>query len=358
MDCAKTMASTPEAYAACMLRIVRIPKSTKQGAKDTRPLHSAATSTSTTSYITGTGLHNGILQVVGTTGADGVALSGNDTITVTASFLSDPLHTRSFEAQAVSSITVLTGDGNDLVWVDNALHKPSFVDGGSGDDILIGGSTILGNAGNDAIVWYATEGSSSLDGGTGTNTLLVVGTSDNDTVSVQHTASSLSLTVNGATSSLSNTQNLLFALGSGDDTMTVGDLSGYALTTFMVDLGSGNDFFDGRTSTTPFTIYGESGNDVIYGGSTIDKLYGGAGSDQLYGSTGDDLLDGGTGRDRLEGDSGRDTFVITLGDTRADYQPEEDYLRLGFPFNLPNPWLVEFVAGITNDPNEGIRIEI
>jgi len=105
-------------------------------------------------------------------------------------------------------------------------------------------------------------------------------------------------------------------------------------------------------------IYGESGNDVIYGGSTIDKLYGGAGSDQLYGSTGDDLLDGGTGRDRLEGDSGRDTFVITLGDTRADYQPEEDYLRLGFPFNLPNPWLVEFVAGITSNPNAGIRIEV
>lgn len=105
-------------------------------------------------------------------------------------------------------------------------------------------------------------------------------------------------------------------------------------------------------------IYGESGNDVIYGGSANDKLYGGAGSDALYGGAGDDLLDGGTGRDRLEGDSGRDTFVITLGDTRADYQPEEDYLRLGFPFDLPNTWLVEFVAGIISDPNEGIRIEV
>ena len=318
----------------------------------------AATSTSTTSYITGAGLHNGILQVVGTTGADGVALTGTDTIAVTASFLSDPLHTRSFQAQAVSVITVLTGDGNDLVWVDSTLHKPSSIDGGSGDDILIGGSTLLGGAGNDTLVWFSEAGVSSIDGGTGTNTLLVVGTSGNDTVSVEHTASSLSLTVNGAASSLGNTQNLLFTLGSGDDTMTVGDLSGYALTTFMVDLGSGNDLFDGRTSATPFTIYGESGNDVIYGGSANDKLYGGAGSDTLYGGAGDDLLDGGTGTDRLEGDSGRDTFVITLGDTRADYQPEEDYLRLGFPFNLPNPWLVEFVAGITSNPNEGIRIEV
>ncbi|WP_341348910.1 RHS repeat-associated core domain-containing protein [Syntrophorhabdus aromaticivorans] len=318
----------------------------------------AATSASTASYITGAGLHNGILQVVGTTGADGVALTGTDTIAVTASFLSDPLHTRSFQAQAVSSITVLTGDGNDLVWVDATLHKPSSIDGGSGDDILIGGSTLIGGAGNDTLVWFSEAGVSSIDGGTGTNTLLVVGTSDNDTVSVQHTASSLSLAVNGATSSLSNTQNLLFTLGSGDDTMTVGDLSGYALTTFMVDLGSGNDLFDGRTSATPFAIYGESGNDVIYGGSANDKLYGGAGSDALYGGAGDDLLDGGTGRDRLEGDSGRDTFVITLGDTRADYQPEEDYLRLGFPFDLPNTWLVEFVAGIISDPNEGIRIEV
>lgn len=67
---------------------------------------------------------------------------------------------------------------------------------------------------------------------------------------------------------------------------------------------------------------------------------------------------GGTVIGKMEEYSGRDTFVVTLGDTKTDYQPEEDYLQLGLPFDLPNPWLVEFVAGITSNPNAGISIEV
>ena len=173
--------------------------------------------------------------------------------------------------------------------MDKRIHVPTLIDGGAGDDIIIGGSTLIGGAGNDTLVWFSEADASSIDGGTGVNTALVLGTSGNDTVSLQNTA----LSVNGATSNLSNSQTLFFALGAGEDAMTVGSISG--TTSFIVDLGAGNDTFDGRISSTAFTVFGEAGNDVIYGGSGNDKLYGGAGNDKLYGNAGDDLLDSGTG---------------------------------------------------------------
>jgi RHS repeat-associated protein len=297
----------------------------------------AVSAASTVSYITGVGLHNGMLEVVGTSATDiiGVTFLDNQ-ITVFACLSGIPtLHV--YKANAVQGITILAGDGNDLIYVDKSIHVPALVDGG---------------AGNDTIVWFSEVGVSSIDGGTGTNTLLASGTATNDTLSVQNGT----LTMNGTTTSITNLQNLFFALGAGDDVMTVGNLSG--VSTFNVDLGSGNDVFNGMTSNISFVVYGEGGNDVIYGGSGNDSLYGGSGNDYLYGGTGDDLLNGGTGRDILEGDAGRDTFVVTLGDTKVDYQQGADYLQNGFLLDTPNTALLNLLVRLTSNPNLAIRIEV
>ena len=69
--------------------------------------------------------------------------------------------------------------------------------------------------------------------------------------------------------------------------------------------------------TTPTTLYGYAGNDVLIGGSGDDRLFGGLGNDQLLGGAGhddlrgeddDDLLVGGDGFDELRGGSGNDVL--------------------------------------------------
>ncbi len=239
--------------------------------------------------------------------------------------------------------------------MDSTIDRQSLIDTDGGNDIIIGGTTVNAGSGNDVIIRYT--GSCTVDGGAGTNTLFLLGTSGNDTVNVQAEPSGTGITLNSDTLALANMQNILVALGAGSDIMTVGSLNA-AIGTFMVDLGSGNDLFDGRASATSFTIYGEAGNDIIYGGSGNDQLYGGAGNDMLFGGAGNDLLNGGTGADRLEGDGGSDTFVVGLGDARVDFTAGTD--QVSYSFGLQSsPWLSEFLNALqAADPNGEIRIVI
>lgn len=164
--------------------------------------------------------------------------------------------------------------------------------------------------------------------------------------------------------------------GQGSDRVfNLGDMVG------LIDLGEGDDLYDGRGGTVAGEIRGGNGNDVFRPGSdaetirggagtdlldlsqettgqwvrlshaagnttgaTLGDLYyeienvtgtgqndrilgdtagnyirGGAGLDQLYGFAGDDTLHGGVGRDTMAGGLGQDTFVFdTLAD-RGDF---------------------------------------
>lgn len=77
------------------------------------------------------------------------------------------------------SLSIYAGDGNDTVVVDPAVTFPIFIDGGSGNDTLIGGrgpTALIGGEGDDVLI-----GNSSNDlllGGAGRNTIQSVG-SDN-----------------------------------------------------------------------------------------------------------------------------------------------------------------------------------
>lgn len=60
--------------------------------------------------------------------------------------------------------------------------------------------------------------------------------------------------------------------------------------------------------TTPVSLTGTAGDDMLTGGAGNDTLNGGAGNDLLFGGKGDDLLIGGPGDDTLVGGEGRDTL--------------------------------------------------
>lgn len=153
-------------------------------------------------------------------------------------------------------ITVLGGEGDDVIWTDQ------------GNDTLIGG------AGNDS--FYGGAGDDVLDGGLGADAM------------------------DGAT---------------GSDTVSYADAtSGVEV---RLDLGHGSlGEAQGDTYTSVENAVGGAGDDAIHGssGNTANVLDGGAGNDALHGHGGDDTMIGGTGDDILDGGQGDDLFVYAAGD--------------------------------------------
>jgi len=71
-----------------------------------------------------------------------------------------------------------------------------------------------------------------------------------------------------------------------------------------VELGAGDDVFDGDKGSVRGVILGGAGNDYIFGGK---------GNESINGGLNNDIVVGGKGKDTLFGDSGIDTFVLRTG---------------------------------------------
>ncbi|MBB2943181.1 Ca2+-binding RTX toxin-like protein [Actinoplanes lutulentus] len=152
-----------------------------------------------------------------------------------------------------TKVLVYTGSKNDKV--TNKTGIPSLVEGGSGNDVLIGGTgadILGGGSGTDKI--YGGAGNDYLPGGAG-----------NDKIYGQ----------------------------------------------------AGNDDLDGNAGAD--TLYGGGGNDWLYGDYEVhgkagnDKLYGESGNDWLEGGLGNDYLSGGTGNDNLDGDVNPEDTTSVFG---------------------------------------------
>ena len=85
----------------------------------------------------------------------------------------------------------------------------------------------------------------------------------------------------------------IFLSGLNDAVNNAGAIAG------SLNLGAGDDLYDGRNGSVSGTIDAGSGDDVLIGGT---------GADRLAGDGGDDLITGGGGGDTLTGGAGRDTF--------------------------------------------------
>jgi Ca2+-binding RTX toxin-like protein len=96
-----------------------------------------------------------------------------------------------------------------------------------------------------------------------------------------------------------------------------------------VQMGFGNDLYDGRKGHVTDAVTGGDGKDRIYGGTENNILSGGNGKDQLLGGGGADILTGGPGADRFIFKTLSDSTVAARGrDTITDFAPGRDTIDL------------------------------
>lgn len=241
---------------------------------------------------------------------------------------------------AAPNATLNGNGGNDTIRVfsggflggvlTNPIVGNTVMDGGAGNDFLdsgFGNDVMLGGDGNDTLRWLPGTLIDTFDGGSGNDTGVVVGNGNN-----QGDAFVLSATGPGTARfqrtnlvpffiDVTTTENFVMQTQSGDDTITVNDLTGTGIRTVTSDGGDGNDTINGSASGAKQLLIGGAGDDLLTGGRGHDTLDGGVGNDTLTGNRGLDTLNGGDGNDTLDdgvkdgqddvliGGTGADTFV-------------------------------------------------
>ena len=111
-------------------------------------------------------------------------------------------------------------------------------------------------------------------------------------------------------------EQIAVATGPGNDTVTIGDLSGTDISSsgIAVSLGDGVDTLNATGTSVSVYGFGGAGGDFVIGGSGDDFLDGGPGNDNVIGGPGNDILSGGTGDDFVQGGAGNDAFRYDFGD--------------------------------------------
>jgi Ca2+-binding RTX toxin-like protein len=243
-----------------------------------------------------------------------------------------------------SNSTLVGGGGNDILISDNPLGG-SIILGGDGNDTIIGNlstsTTLVGGIGNDILLNPSPAGSnlvllgetgndfitvnggsnSTLVGGSGNDTIIGNGTIDLiatgglgvDTMALLNNSDGSTL-VGGAGNDiliLSNVGDAVASGGEGKDEITIIGNGG---------LVYGDTDIDTITIgiTTPITLVGGSGNDIILpvGGGSRATVSGGDGSDIIIAQNSSDLI--------LIGDQGNDSIQTINTDRSTLYGMADD----------------------------------
>jgi Ca2+-binding RTX toxin-like protein len=302
-----------------------------------------------------TGLH----ATVNVTGAEGA----NDVLNVDALGGNDVVSAAGLPA-GVMQLTVDGGAGNDTITGSQGADR---LLGGDGNDVIIGGrgdDEVFLGAGNDTFIWNPGDGSDTVEGQGGFDTMLFNGANVAEKIDISANGSRVRFTrdVANITMDLNGVERVDFNALGGADNITVHDLTGTDVTEVNLNLADANGAGDGAADTV--TVEGTNGNDVILvsgdasgtsvtglharvnitgaeaandrlvvnaldgddvvaaqglaasaiqltanGGNGNDVLIGGAGNDTLIGGPGDDVLIGGPGQDVLDGAPGNDTLI-------------------------------------------------
>jgi Ca2+-binding RTX toxin-like protein len=188
----------------------------------------------------------------------------------------------------VTSVSITARGGNDVLDVV-FLNLPATLDGGDGNDTLIGGTAgdlldadngrdqLFGGGGADEL--RGDNDDDHLDGGPGAD--VIDGGAGDDTVDYSGATGPLAIDLDGnADDGQSNEGDRVEA----DVERVVGGP------------------FDDRIAAISGThsLVGGDGNDTLAGGSGVDRLDGGAGDDRLNGGVGSDVLLGGDGFDTAD----------------------------------------------------------
>ena len=183
------------------------------------------------------------------------------------------------------------------------------IDGGSGDDILLGGSGGSWTNTDPLVSGPITQGDE-LFGGSGMDVLV-----DDDQFGVRD-ADYLDGGTNDDELIFHGAQSGLFDQGYGGEGNDLAEVD-LSDTTENWHADSSRAQLDIRRSDgsergvrlnqfETIAVFFGSGSDFAVGGDEIDYFYGNAGSDTLYGGNGDDVLEGGADNDSLNGGLGTD----------------------------------------------------
>ena len=273
------------------------------------------------------------------------ALGGNDTVDASALIA------------GVINLSVNGGAGADVL---SGSQGNDIVNGGTGNDVAL-----LGD-GDDTFVWNPGDASDVVEGQAGIDTLQFNGANVNENINISANGNRVRLTrdVAAITMDLNGLEQINLNTLGGADNITLGDLTGTAVTQVNLDLASppgsgigdgqadtvivnatnGNDSVTVASDTSGVTILGLSANvhingaeaandrlniNALVGDDTVDAsalsataiqltedggdgddvLIGGAGNDTLLGGIGDDVLLGGPGQDLLDGGPGNNILI-------------------------------------------------
>ena len=261
---------------------------------------------------------------------------------------------------SIESYVVRGGPGPNI-FDASAMPVGVELDGGGGDDLLIGSAfndTLIGGDGNDTII--PNGGNDSIDGGNGSNVLidsgdhnftltptLLLGTGADTLSSIQQVVLTGGVSSNyfdvstftGTVALYGLQGNDTFAVGSGGGTVdggvgsgnmisatadanftltdsSLGGLGNYSLSNIelaSLSGGPGNNLIDASGFSGSTTLSGLGGNDTLIGGTGNDCLLGGPGDDSLSGGPGANTLDGGPGSDRWIENGDFNITLVPLG---------------------------------------------
>ena len=169
-------------------------------------------------------------------------------------------------------------------------------------------------------------------------TLDVVGTTGNDTISVAVSGDDVIVTNDSASETYptySVSQIAIFG-GAGNDTVSLaGEPIGATVSGAggddSITGGAGNDSLRGGAGNDTIggaggndTVIGGAGDDCVKGGAGNDLLAGGPGNDTLHGGVGNDTLSGGIGDDCVSGNDGNDSIIAGSGSSVLSAGPGND----------------------------------
>ena len=244
-----------------------------------------------------------------------------------------------------TDVTVDGGEGNDTI---NGSLLADHLEGGNGDDRIISDDSqlnsrdeLLGEGGNDTMVWNPGDDDDDNDGGPGNDTVEVNGGGGGEQFEVKPSvvnAGGARFERTGPTPpgpfniEIVTSETLDLNANGGDDTLTTaGGALGIALD---IDGGDGNDTLDGGDG--PDLLAGGNNDDRLIGDNnalgTRDVSRGDAGNDTMVWNPGDgdDVNEGGEGTDTVEvnGGGGGEVFEV-----KASAIPG----RVAFDRTGPNP---------------------
>ena len=202
------------------------------------------------------------------------------------------------------------GEGNDLLIGGDGAD---VLRGGAGNDTLLGNrgnDIVLGQDGDDLLIVNDGDGSDFLEGGEDTDTVQVNGSNTaGDSFRIDPNGDRVRFRRNNLEQFILNigTTENLDVNGQGGGDVIIASVGLADLTNLDLDGGEGNDL-----------LIGSDGADTLRGGAGNDTLLGGRGNDVKLGQDGNDLLiwNNGDGSDFLEGGEGLDTVQVN-GDNGA-----------------------------------------